>query len=355
MMQQQRYATMRTVCTAGIAFMAWPRGPACRRHHRCPAPAKPSKIKVETFAQGLDASLGHAVPARRPAAGHRAAGAHAHRRQGRQAVASPSQGVPEVVAGGQGGLLDVLLAPDFATSRHHLSLLRRAARRRQERHQRRRAPSSSCEGDGGAARGREGHLPPGAGRRQRPPLRLAPRLRAGRHAVHHDRRAQLSCATRRRTRPTTSARSSASIADGTIPADNPKRRRLGAGGLVDRPSQRAGRGARPETRQAVDGRARRAGRRRAEPSRGRQELRLAGHHLRHRLLRRQDRRGQREGGHGAAGLLLGPVDRPVGARVLHGRSVPRLEGQRLRRRARRHARRSAWCSTATRSSARRRC
>ena len=49
-------------------------------------------------------------------------------------LSEPIAGVPEVAAVGQGGLLDVLLAPDFATVPHHLFHLRGAARRRQERH-----------------------------------------------------------------------------------------------------------------------------------------------------------------------------------------------------------------------------
>ena len=47
------------------------------------------------------------------------------------------------------------------------------------------------------------------------------------------------------------------------------------------------------------------------------ELRLAGHFLRARLLRRQDRRGHGEGRDGAAGALLGSVDRAERDGVLH--------------------------------------
>ena len=50
-------------------------------------------------------------------------------------------------------------------------------------------------------------------------------------------------------------------ADGSIPADNPKLARLGAGGLVDRPSQRAGCGAAARHRSALHRRAWRPGRR----------------------------------------------------------------------------------------------
>ncbi len=53
-----------------------------------------------------------------------------------------------------------------------------------------------------------------------------------------------------------------------------------------RPPQRAGRGDRSGDRQALDARARPAGRRRTQPAGSRQELRLAGHHLRQRVLGR---------------------------------------------------------------------
>ena len=64
------------------------------------------------------------------------------------------------------------------------------------------------------------------------------------------------------------------------------------------------------------------------------QLRLAGDHLRHRLLRRADRRGHPQGGHGAAGPLLGALDRALGHGLLRGRRVPRVAGRSVRRRAR---------------------
>ena len=99
------------------------------------------------------------------------------------------EGLPEVAAVGQGGLLDVLLAPDFAKSgiiyfsygepreggKNGTSVAR---------------AKLVLDGDGGTAGGREGDLPAAARRRQRPPLRLAARVGARRHAVHHHRRAQ---------------------------------------------------------------------------------------------------------------------------------------------------------------------
>lgn len=59
--------------------------------------------------------MGHAIPARRPVSRERTPRPAAPRdRRGQKSA--PITGVPKVDAKGQGGLLDVLLAPDFATS-----------------------------------------------------------------------------------------------------------------------------------------------------------------------------------------------------------------------------------------------
>ena len=55
------------------------------------------------------------------------------------------------------------------------------------------------------------------------------------------------------------------------------------------------------------------------------QLRLAGHHLRDELRRLADHRDHREGGDGAAGRVLGPVDRGLRDRLLHRRPLPALE------------------------------
>ena len=78
---------------------------------------------------------------------------------------------------------------------------------------------------------------------------------------------------------------------------------------------------------ALDRGARRARRRRAEPSGSREKLRLAGHLLRHPLLLFEDRRRHGETGDGLAGLLLGSGDRAVRHGHLHGRTVRGLEKQ----------------------------
>lgn len=81
-----------------------------------PAPAKPSKIKVETFATGLDHPWGmQFLPDGRLLVTERLG---RMRIIGKDGKLSPPilEGLPEVAAVGQGGLLDVLLAPDFKKS-----------------------------------------------------------------------------------------------------------------------------------------------------------------------------------------------------------------------------------------------
>lgn len=81
-----------------------------------PAPTKASRIKVEAFASGLDHPWGmQFLPDGRLLVTERLG---RMRIIGKNGKLSPPilDGVPEVAAIGQGGLLDVLLAPDFATS-----------------------------------------------------------------------------------------------------------------------------------------------------------------------------------------------------------------------------------------------
>ena len=81
-----------------------------------PAPAKPSKIKVETFAGGLDHPWGmQFLPDGRLLVTERLGRMRLIAKDGR--LSPPIlEGLPEVAAVGQGGLLDVLLAPDFEKS-----------------------------------------------------------------------------------------------------------------------------------------------------------------------------------------------------------------------------------------------
>ena len=211
--------------------------------------------------------------------------------QGRQALGAARPACRRSQAKGQGGLLDVAIDPKFEENR--LVYL-----------------SYAEPGEGGAgtavARGRLGEG--GAGERAGD----LPAAAQGRAATATSARgwcspATASCSSPRATgRATGSRRRTWSSGlgklvrinpDGSIPDDNPFVGKSGARPEIYslRAPQHAGGGAAPGDRAALDGRARRAGRRRAQPSRGGEELRLAGHHLRHRLLRRQDRRGHREG------------------------------------------------------------
>jgi glucose/arabinose dehydrogenase len=80
-----------------------------------PAPAKPSKIKVETFASGLEHPWGmQFLPDGRLLVTERPGRMRIVTKDGR--LSPPLAGVPEVAAVGQGGLLDILLAPDFDKS-----------------------------------------------------------------------------------------------------------------------------------------------------------------------------------------------------------------------------------------------
>jgi glucose/arabinose dehydrogenase len=73
-------------------------------------------FKVETFAKGLAFPWGMAfLPDGRALVTERPGRMRLIARDGR--VSAPLKGVPEVAAGGQGGLLDVALSPDFASSK----------------------------------------------------------------------------------------------------------------------------------------------------------------------------------------------------------------------------------------------
>jgi glucose/arabinose dehydrogenase len=102
------------ICAAAL-FMAGA-GSASAVITDAPAPAKPSKIKVETFAQGLDHPWGmQFLPDGRLLVTERLGRMRLISKDGK--LSPPIlEGLPEVAAVGQGGLLDVLLAPDFATS-----------------------------------------------------------------------------------------------------------------------------------------------------------------------------------------------------------------------------------------------
>jgi glucose/arabinose dehydrogenase len=102
------------VALAGaLAFLA---APAAAVIANAPPPAEPSKIKVESFASGLEHPWGlQFLPDGRMLVTERVGRMRLISKDGKLSPAI-LEGLPEVAAVGQGGLLDVLLAPDFAKS-----------------------------------------------------------------------------------------------------------------------------------------------------------------------------------------------------------------------------------------------
>jgi glucose/arabinose dehydrogenase len=90
--------------------------PAAAEQTRAPAHRTKQAIKVETFARGLEHPWGIAfLPDGRALVTERPGRLRLIGRDGR--VSAPLMGVPAVAASGQGGLLDVALSPDFASSK----------------------------------------------------------------------------------------------------------------------------------------------------------------------------------------------------------------------------------------------
>ena len=239
------------------------------------------------------------------------------------AVRSRSPACRRCSRSGQGGLLDVALDPEVRHEPARLPLLRRAGRGR------RAAPRSRAAKLGG-----DGLEDVQVIFRQEPKVERA----ATTSARASCSRATARCSSRWAT--AASASSAQDLADHAR-QDRAHQPRRHASRRTIRSSAAPARGRRSGPTATATCRARRSIRRPAQlwtvehgarggdevnhPQAG-QELRLAGHHLRRRLLRHQDRRGHGEGGHGAAGLLLGPVDRAVGRDLLHRRQVPGMEG-----------------------------
>src|SRR5262247_334073 len=100
-----------------LASLALVLGPASAAAQLSQAPplTSPRPIKAETFARGLVHPWGLAfLPDGRLLVTERPGRLRIVDRQGE--LSAPLGGIPEVYASGQGGLLDVALAPDFATS-----------------------------------------------------------------------------------------------------------------------------------------------------------------------------------------------------------------------------------------------
>jgi glucose/arabinose dehydrogenase len=91
-------------------------GPALAEITKAPQPRERVAVKIETVAKGLANPWGlQFLPDGRLLVTERAGRLRIIGADG--ALSPPIAGVPEVATGGQGGLLDVALAPDFAASR----------------------------------------------------------------------------------------------------------------------------------------------------------------------------------------------------------------------------------------------
>ena len=223
------------------------------------------------------------------------------------ALSDPIAGLPEVYAEGQGGLLDVILDPAFEkNSTIYFSYAEPAA------------------GDTNGTAVARARLDGGRLADLKVIFRQQPKVASKQHFG-----SRLVFARDGNLFVTTGERNSRAC-QGAGPVDAPRQdpahhagRRRAAGqslrrpqgraarNLVLRPPQLAGRDAEPGHGPALGDRARPARRRRNQHSRGRQELRLAHHHLRARVQRPGDRRRHGEGGHGAADPLLGAVHRAL--------------------------------------------
>jgi glucose/arabinose dehydrogenase len=96
----------------GLALSA---APATAQITKAPAQQSSRPVKAETFAKGLVHPWGLAfLPDQRLLVTERPGRLRLIDKEGQ--LAPPISGVPEVYASGQGGLLDVALAPDFASS-----------------------------------------------------------------------------------------------------------------------------------------------------------------------------------------------------------------------------------------------
>ena len=147
------------ICTAALIVAG--AGSATAVITDAPAPAKPSKIKVETFAQGLDHPWGmQFLPDGRLLVTERLGRMRLISKDGK--LSPPIlEGLPEVTAVGQGGLLDVLLSPDFATS--HVIYLSYGEPREEGKNGTSVARAKLVRRRRCAARGCEGHLQAAAG------------------------------------------------------------------------------------------------------------------------------------------------------------------------------------------------
>ena len=108
-------------------------------------------------------------------------------------LSAPLQGVPKVVASGQGGLLDVVLDRGFAQNKTIYFCFAEPARRRRAHRDGARDARRRQQ-----ARRRQGDLPPGRPAVERQPLRLPHRAERGQQPVPDDWASISPTATKRR-------------------------------------------------------------------------------------------------------------------------------------------------------------
>src|SRR5262245_57058013 len=105
-------APLLAVAIAGLLALT---APLAAQIAKAPAQKTKQAVKVETFAKGLAHPWGMAfLPDGRLLVTERAGRVRIVAKDGK--LSAPLQGVPRVYASGQGGLLDVQIAPDFASS-----------------------------------------------------------------------------------------------------------------------------------------------------------------------------------------------------------------------------------------------
>ncbi len=108
-MTMQSHGVLGPIFAVTLAFMT---GPGVAEVTNAPPPARPSKVSVESVAKGLENPWGmQFLPDGRLLVTERPGRMRIVSKDGK--LSEPIAGVPKVAAYGQGGLLDVLLAPDF--------------------------------------------------------------------------------------------------------------------------------------------------------------------------------------------------------------------------------------------------
>ena len=256
-------------------------------------------------------------------------------------LSAPLQGVPKVAASGQGGLHDVVLDRDFAQNKTIYFCFAEPASGGARTAMARAALGDGKLDDVKVIFHQDGPLSSG----NHFGCRIAQSadnnlfLTMGDHFTYRDEAQNLGNHLGKivRIKP-----------DGSVPDDNPFVGRNDAWPEIWSYGHRNSQGAaiHPATGKLWEHEHGPARRRRDQHSRKRKKLRLAGDRLRHRLQRRKNPRKHEQARHGTADQILGAVDRAVRHGVLHRRPVSGVEGQPVRRRARRPDAGAARRSTA---------